>query len=144
MCIYMCICECVCKIFICPLQLFWMCCHSFWCFIPSRTDPGLLSTKCLQTCNMFCLPLRWNRWETRDTSPPHTHTCNYLSGCSSLTVKLFVSADLPTFLSGQVHYLQPCDTVRPTSVVFSFLSACLIIFTVTVFDRTAWTQPDLT
>lgn len=45
---------------------------------------------------------------------------NYFSSCFSLTVKHFVSADLSALLRGQVHYLQPCDTVRPTSVVFSF------------------------
>lgn len=28
---------------------------------------------------------------------------------------VFISADLPAFLRGQVHYLQPGDTVRPTS-----------------------------
>lgn len=27
----------------------------------------------------------------------------------------FVSADIPTFLFGQVHYLQPCDTVSSAS-----------------------------
>lgn len=37
---------------------------------------------------------------------------------------LFVSADLSTLLCGQVHYLQPCDTVRFTSCVFLY---CLLL-----------------
>lgn len=134
MCIYIYMCAC--------MRLFWMCYDCEFVFDPIQDRSR--AVKYQVSPDMQHVLFAFEVKPVRNESPPPL-TCNYLTGCPSLTVKPFLSADLPTFLSGQVHYLQPCDTVRPTSVVFSFhLSVCLIIFTVTVVDSTAWPQPDLT
>lgn len=69
-------------------------------------------------------------FEVKPVRNPPSATQRTVSFCLKvfffLTVMLFVSADLPVLLCGQVHYLQPCDTVRPTSVLPS--SHCLFRF----------------
>lgn len=55
----------------------------------------------------------------------------------SLTVMLFVSADLPTLLRGQVHYIQPRDTVR-TSLCGVYH---LLVFFLGLHRPVHWRQP---
>lgn len=109
--------------------------------ILSRRDPEPPSTKCPQTCSMFCWPLKWNRWENRRKCS-ETSCCIFFQNLSSFdcdVVCLCRSINTPIWPSTLFSALWHSKTFLFLSPVVAF-SVCSVPLTDPWLDNmpSAW------